>query len=307
MIEKQYVLGVDGGGTKTAYKLADFEGTPVASFLGPGISYLDIGFEKVLANLRQGRDKCLNDVGANFEAITAVCIGLPGFEEFPENDKVIGALIRQEFSPAKILIVNDTEVAWAGSLNCQPGINVVAGTGSISFGRNQQGEKARCGGWSIVFGDEGSGYKVGLEAMSLFSKQADGRKPKEALYHIVKKEFALENDFDFISIMHEKYIPYRDKVASFQLILKKAAEEGDFEARKIYQEAAEELAMLVKGVRDQLGFSDTFLVSYSGGMFKNGDFLLSFFKEYVQAMGGESIPPIHSQEYGAVLMALNYT
>jgi N-acetylglucosamine kinase-like BadF-type ATPase len=305
LIDKKYVLGVDGGGTKTAFELADLYGNPLAFHIGQGTSYLQHGFEKVLTTLKEGRDRCIDDLGISLQNVAAICIGLPAYEEFPEKDKVFVPLIREALKPAKVLITNDTEVAWAGSLGCMPGINVVAGTGSISFGCNEQNEKARCGGWSSVFGDEGSAYWAGIKAMELFTKQADGRKPKGALYTLVRKALSLTDDIEFIAFMHEEYLPYRDKVASFQMLLNQAALLGDAEARNIYLMAADELALLVKGTLEQLYFNEGFSVSYSGGMFKAGDLILPEFNKRVQALGGRLIPPMHNPVHGAVLMALS--
>lgn len=304
-MEQRYLLGIDGGGTKTAFELTDLAGLAVATHTDRGTSYRQYGFDKVLATLVKGRDSCLARVGAPSQSIAAIGIGLPFYEEFPENDKVITELIREVFSPAKVLIVNDTEVAWAGSLGCRPGINVVAGTGSVSFGRNECGGKARCGGWSIVFGDEGSSYWAGIKLMELFMKEADGRKPRGALYELVREKFSILDDIEFIALMHEEYLPHRDKVAALQMLLEQAARQGDAEAVGIYLAAADELALLVAGTRDRLGFTKDFAVSYSGGMFKAGDLILPTFTNHLQALGGHLTPPLYTPVHGAVLLALD--
>ena len=69
-------------------------------------------------------------------------------------------------------IVNDSVVGWAGSLGLSSGINLVAGTGSIAYGRNDAGEEARAGGWDERFSDEGSCYWLGMKSLELFQKKA---------------------------------------------------------------------------------------------------------------------------------------
>ena len=74
--------------------------------------------------------------------------------------------------------MNDSVVGWAGSLGLSSGINLVAGTGSIAYGRNDAGEEARAGGWDERFSDEGSCYWLGMKSLELFSKESDGRAEK---------------------------------------------------------------------------------------------------------------------------------
>lgn len=303
-MKQQLVLGIDGGGTKTAFELADLSGIPLAAHTDIGSSYQQHGYDGVLATLRRGQDACLEQTGAARGDITAVCVGLPCFDEFPEHDRKIEALIREAFAPAAVRVINDTEVAWAGSLARGVGINVVAGTGSVSFGRDSAGNTARCGGWSATFGDEGSSYWAGIKAMELFMKEVDGRLPRGPLYDILREELKLPSDIAFIALMHEEYLPHRDKTASLQMLLEKAAIAGDEAARGVYEKAAEELALLVMGANGRLGLAAPFPVSYSGGMFKAGDLILPAFQNSVEALGGMLVHPIHSPVHGAVLLAL---
>lgn len=307
-MQQQLVLGIDGGGTKTAFELAGPTGVPLATHTDTGTSYRQHGYENVLETLRRGRDACLAQLDAQAEAgaanIAAVCVGLPCYDEFPRYDREIESLIRKAFAPAAVRVINDTEVAWAGSLACGAGINVVAGTGSVSFGRDAAGNTARCGGWSATFGDEGSSYWAGIKTMELFMKEMDGRLPRGPLYDVIRGEFSLEDDIAFISLMHEDYLPYRDKVASLQMLLEKAALAGDEAATQVYLTAAEELALLVKGAKASLDLPAPFTVSYSGGMYKAGDLILPAFRKRVETLGGQLVAPLHSPVHGAVLLAL---
>jgi N-acetylglucosamine kinase-like BadF-type ATPase len=185
-----------------------------------------------------------------------------------------------------------------------PGINIVAGTGSIAFGKDDHGKVARCGGWCEFFGDEGSCYWIGRKVMELFSKQSDGRLPKDELYEIVYCELGLKNDFDFIDTINAHYRNYRKQVANLQILAEKAALAGSPSAIALYDEAVRELCMLVGAVRGQLDFSEgPFKVSYSGGLFKAGKFVIPHFSAEIEKMGGELIPPRFNPEEGALLLA----
>ena len=204
---------------------------------------------------------------------------------------------------------NDVEAGWAGSLACRPGINIVAGTGAIGFGRDKDGNSARASGWGYFMGDEGSGYWLGKKLISLFTKQADGREPKTPLYEIVRNTYNLEKDFDFIDVIYEDMEMKRDQVAKLALLLDKAIEQGDKKAEELFEKAAYEHSLTVKAIIDKLNLTkdDELLVSYSGGVFKAGKYILKPFKKYLQS--GETkkvklMEPVLKPVTGAALYSM---
>ncbi|MEG1012098.1 MAG: BadF/BadG/BcrA/BcrD ATPase family protein, partial [Ruthenibacterium sp.] len=204
------------------------------------------------------------------------------------------------------VLVNDTEAGWAGSLACGAGINLVSGTGSIAYGKNESGQAMRSGGWSEVFGDEGSSYWLGIKCMQLFSKQADGREKKDALYNLVRERYPMKTDFEFAVMAHRDWLPHRDKVAQFQTLLSDAADAGDVMAREMYEQAAAELAQLAVAVKAGLHFHDAAVtVSYSGGTFRAGEKLLMPLGRWLQQEGMVLRKPILTPVEGAVLLAVS--
>ena len=251
----------------------------------------------------------INNVVSNFplesnSIIAGIAVGLPCFGESEDGDDKLRKAFSNAFPKIPIYLTNDVEVGWAGSLNLEAGVNVVAGTGSIAFGKNENGETARCGGWSEFFSDEGSCYWLGYKVLQMFSKQADGRVKKDALYEVVRKEFSLKNDFEIIDLVHNEFIHNRDKVAALQFLARDAALSGSNTAKALYKEAADELCCLVAAIRDQLHFSkQPFPVSYSGGLFKTGELILSHYLTGIEKIGGKPIKPKYDPVYGAVLLA----
>lgn len=300
----KYFLGIDGGGTKTAYLLVDENGTCLAEERTSGCSYKEIGINKTVQLLKSGVSQCLNQAGVKEEELSAIAIGLPCFGELKEQDRLVSRAIEEIFTSCPVHITNDVEVGWAGSLGMNPGVNIVAGTGSIAFGKNQEGMSARSGGWSTFFGDEGSCYWLGRRTMELYSKQADGRIQKGPLYNLMKSEFSLEEEMDFISLMEKEYIEERSKVASLQRFLLTAAQQGDLSAQKLYQEAAVELGMMAGSILKQLWNGEKVPVSYSGGLFHAKKFVLPYLEKLVQEQDGYLVTPAFSPVQGAVLMAI---
>lgn len=302
---KKWYVGVDGGGTKTAFAVSGGDGTVAAQIEWPGCSYQMIGVANVVSLITDGVREILHAVDASLNDCAGCCLGIPCFGESAKHDAILTEELQRSLAPAPLYIVNDVEVGWAGSLGGKEGIHIVAGTGSIAFGRGADDTPARCGGWSEFFGDEGSCYWIGREAMSLFTKQADGRAPRGPLYAIVKDMYGITDDLSFNEYTIEHLAGHRDKVASFQMAAKQAAEAGDVTAQTLYQRAAEELAMLVKALKDKLTFSQTVVpVSYSGGLFKAGKLILPPFEREIERLGCSLHAPLMTSVEGALLLAV---
>lgn len=300
---KKWYIGVDGGGTKTSIAVSRQECVPVASILRGGCSYQAIGIDGAVDVMVEGITACLAEVDLSPEECVGCCLGVPCFGEDPSSDAIITQKLQEQLAQISLCIVNDVEVGWAGALECQPGIHIVAGTGAIAFGKGDDGQSARCGGWNEFFGDEGSCYWVGREAMSLFTKEADGRIPMGALYEIVKSDLGLVEDMEFIDHVIKEIAPRRDMVAAFQLYASKAAKMGDVAAQALYARAAQELALLADALRKELSLPEIPPVSYSGGLFKNEDLILKPLEKAVSAYGCVLQTPRKNALEGALLLA----
>lgn len=301
---KKWFIGVDGGGTKTAAAAALPDGKPVAETVREGCSYQMLGVDGAVAVIVEGVRSCLEAAGITLHDCAGCCLGVPCYGENAGNDAAIAEALRQALSPAPVHVVNDAEVGWAGAQACRPGIHIVAGTGAIAFGRGLERKAARCGGWNEFFGDEGSCYWVGREAMSLFTKQADGRIPRGPLYDIVRRELALTEDMGFIDIVVRELAPRRDKVAAFQLYASQAAEAGDRAAAALYERAAQELALLAGALRKKLTLPEPAGVTYSGGLFLAGGLILDPLARELDTIGCALRKPEKTALEGALLLAI---
>ena len=301
----KFYIGVDGGGTKTVFCAATGEGEVITQTVAGGCSYLEIGTKAALARIRQGIDECLASAQLQAGDCAGCAIGLPCYGESEANDLIMRELLEAALAPIPVQIVNDVEVARFGALGQGEGIHIVAGTGAIACGRDGSGATARCGGWNEFFGDEGSCYWVGGQAMALFTKQADGRAERGALHDLVMRALDLHKAEDFINVILRDWAPHRDKVAAFQRFAEQAAEAGDRTAAHLYEQAAEELALLAAGLLHRLGFSQMPVrVTYSGGLFKAGKWILRPLQQKITAIGGQLTEPLHTPTEGAVQLAI---
>ena len=299
----QYYIGIDGGGTKTDIAAIAQDISTLAFAKTGSASWREYGVASVVKNMKQAIETLPL---TRTDSIAGMTLGLPCYGESADGDHELEQALLAAFPDIPLYFANDVEVGWAGSLGLSPGINVVAGTGSIAFGKDQTGEAARSGGWSEFFSDEGSCYWLGRRVMELFSKQSDGRMERDVLYETVRSALALTDDFDFIELMHGAYISQRDKVASLQLLGAQAAQAGSQSASALYVEAAAELCQLVHAIRDQLSFTkESFLVSYTGGLFQAGELILKPFTKGIAELGGKVIPPQFGPAEGALLLAFS--
>lgn len=300
----KYVIGIDGGGTKTAYACADENGRILAQSVEGSISYREHGYDGMETRLREGVDHVLKDAALTLSDIDAIAIGIPCYGENKEADVRIEAICKDLFAETEVIPVNDAIVGYYGALSGRCGINIVSGTGSIACGSDASGRTARSGGWSEHFSDEGSCYWLGRQSMHLFCKESDYRIPRGAFYELVRKELGIREDFDFIDIAEKQYLPERSKVASLQKILLEAAEAGDAAAAALYEAACDELVQLAVGVKNQLCFTDTIEVSLTGGLTHAEKFIAGPLKEKLRAQGMCYVPAESSPLEGAVILAL---
>lgn len=267
----KYYVGIDGGGSKTRFLCFDRNGQVCCSVTTNGTYCAQDGIDAVLSRLKDGIAQCLP------EETTDVLIGfgMPAYGENRELDALAAQIIRETFSPMRVHIDNDAAIGWAGALAMEPGISVVAGTGSIAYGRDTSGKTERCGGWHEFFSDEGSGYWLGKRLLQLFSQQSDGRKEKTLLYDLVRQRLSIGDDYAITAMVSQKCVGSRKNTAALQMILLEAARAGDPSALESYDMAAEELCSLVLTVMNKLDFpkNEPVTVSFQGGLFNITDLI----------------------------------
>ena len=300
----RYYIGIDGGATKTALCAASLDDPVLRYDKTDGSDWREHGVWKVAQNLKEAVADLMKEESG---LVAGIAMGLPCHGESAEGDSALERAIREAFAGMPLYITNDVEVGWAGSMALSPGINIVAGTGAIAFGRDIHGNTARSGGWSAFFGDEGSCYWMGRKVMELFSKQSDGRMPRDELYETVRRELRLKDDISFIDLIHTEYLAYRKQVASLQFLAEKAARSGSPSVKALYSEAVGELLLLVTAIRSRLDFSKKpWAVSYSGGLFKAGELVLPQFSQEIEKEGGKLSAPRFGPVEGAVLLAFQH-
>jgi N-acetylglucosamine kinase-like BadF-type ATPase len=180
-------LGVDGGQTHTIAVLADGAGRLLAvATAGPCPVFDEPGGpERFRAVLAQAVHGAFAAAGLAVTGLAAAGLGLTGsWEHAPA---VVQALLPVE----RLVAVEDTVTAQVGAFAGGPGLVLIAGTGSVAYGRNEAGQVARAGGWGHVLGDEGSGFDIGQQALRAAAQAADKRGPATTLLRQIPAHFGL--------------------------------------------------------------------------------------------------------------------
>jgi len=262
------IIGIDGGGTKTRFAAYDLEEERMlGSCILGGTDYKQDGYDLVVERVKKGVHMLLGDYKAS--ELAAISFGMPGYSEDPDGDREMEARLRLAFGVIPVFLFNDVYVAFEGAFYGRAGILVVAGTGSLAYGRNEEGTVDRCGGWSAFFGDEGSGHWIGKQLLETFSKQSDGRLQKSQLYQLTRDYLGLrpdESDFGILS-KPECNSGNRAATASLNLIVKQAADQGDAQALAIMNRAVGEIVDLICALLNKLHFQERPTVAVSGGLF----------------------------------------
>jgi N-acetylglucosamine kinase-like BadF-type ATPase len=296
-----YVLGVDGGGTKTLALLADLDGQVIARGVSGPSNYNAVGFEAACQALENAIDAARSNRPGE---ISALCLGLAGAGR-QEDIELFRLWAVEKFPTAAVKVVNDAEILLAAGSPSGPALAVICGTGSIVYGRTVRGELIRAGGWGYLFGDEGSGYAIGQAALRAVMQAYDGRGPSTLLTELVLQDRGLSNPPELVRSIYGGDTPQLE-VASLSSLVEEAARRYDAVAFAILEESALELARTIAVVYPRLGTSVSPLV-ITGGTILHGKHLKAAFQRACETLGLTFSVVHHVPEpaEGAVQLAWN--
>jgi N-acetylglucosamine kinase-like BadF-type ATPase len=288
----QYFLGVDGGQSSTRACIGDETGRVIG--VGSGGPCND-----ARAAIESSVGAACAQAGLNPDTIrfAGACLGFSGGPAGKEP------LVRQTLSVDHLLVTDDAFIARSGATAGKPGIVVIAGTGSIAFGRNSDGRTARAGGWGYLFGDEGGAFWIVRQAIRAALSEEEGWGVPTSLRKRLLEATGSENMNDLMHRCYTNHLP-RPRVASLAVVVNEAAEHGVPAAVDIMNDAARELALLACAVRRLLfppGAPTR--VTYWGGVFRS-QIVLGHFRELLKSEAGVRVrSPSYEPSIGALLEA----
>ncbi len=181
-MRRQFVFGVDAGGSKTKVVLGEaVDGTlrTIGEAVGTAGNPRSVGFDVALQTIRDTIHQAYASAGLEFKTADSVCFSVAGAGRPEERRRVLDWCVRRGIA-TKAVIVGDAECLLAAAPGDSSGIALIAGTGSMAWGRSASGESARAGGCGYLFDDEGSGYWIAAKALHHICGSADARRTLNA-------------------------------------------------------------------------------------------------------------------------------
>lgn len=269
---KSYVIGLDGGGTKTEAAAYDQNGQLIAQSI-KGFANLLNDENAALNNIVSALSELINVCG--LEKLKGVYLGVAG-SEVSNNAEKISNKIKKELNIDSV-VMNDSEIALKAMLKGKDGILTIAGTGSIAFGVNNN-KTAKCGGWGNILGDEGSGYSIAIRALKRMIYEDENAIEYSELTKNIMKRLDIKKVDEITGFV---YSSTKDEIASLAEIISNAADNGEKIASEILTIEGIELAKTVINVYKKLGFEGC-SIALVGGVIRNSNILRETFLNYLR-------------------------
>jgi glucosamine kinase len=321
-----YYLGIDGGGSKTTCMLGDDTSLLATATTGPS-NITRVGEERARESMHSAIHQACAAAKVAPQQIQRSCIGAAG----AGREEIAGVVRRivAEVIPQGVEVVGDMQIALQAAFGAGPGVIVIAGTGSIAYGRNAQGRTARAGGWGFAISDEGSAHWIGRRAVAALLRAADsnsveqnlvdpnsGKQSSPALSGLWREIQAAWN-LDSLEKLARAANSNPDFAALLPAVVAAAGAGNDLAqqvlAQQVLTQAAEELARLADLVLRRLfpeqATGSAVSMAMAGGVFCHVPMVRERFSNLVRtahsqvALNDEVVEPVH----GALQMARRFS
>ena len=288
----RYVLGLDGGGTKTECALMDEQGIVRATAISGPSNPMRVGFGGALAAVCEGAREAISNARLSVDDIHVVCAGLAGAAQ-PESQRKMKKLLAGEFPTQLLEVCTDVDLKLEATGE-RRAIVLNVGTGTFAVGRDANGQVVRVGGHGPLLGDEGSAYDVGRRAIIAALRRADRGREDSALAKQILKVLRVG---DWEELHLRVYSVPDDVFPRVFPVVANAADEGDPEAQALMDHAADDLSDLVVDLVERLELKgQRLLLVKSGGM--------SGRSEYFDRLLDEKLKRVVPQaEFGELVMS----
>lgn len=284
----KYILGVDGGASKTNIRITDYNGLVLSDITAGPVNYKSVGLKRAKAEIIKGIVKTIEDSRMKervfFESSCFGIAGLDSQEDLQKYREILDdKLIKNYFNFNNCILCNDSKIEFAAGSNKEFGIVINCGTGCVCYGIDKKGEEAISNGWDYILGDEGSGYSIGLNGLKSVMKAYDGRGEYTSLRERVFEHLKIKNELELYKWVY-KNIPLKDRIAKFSRMVFECAKTGDEVCLNILKSEAWEAAISVIAVMKKLYLQD---------------------KRFDLVMAGSVFDPIYSEEFKKTVIKEN--
>ena len=297
-------IGIDGGGSRTLARLANTRGEIMGNGEAGIANPYALGFSAAQTEILAAIDRAFQDARLTRQVVAAVCLGLGGVGRADERAR-FAEWAHQTIAP-RARVVNDGEIVLAAGLPEHWGVALIAGTGSIAWGKTRDGRIARAGGWGYLIGDEGSGFELAREALRAVTQAEDGRGAPTQLLGLILDDWKLNSVMELVPRVYRSGLAPAD-IARLAPLVVRAAEQGDAVARHLIERAAGSLADMVGGVARGLEFrAEKIPLALAGGLLLEAELLRTNLRAELKRRGDPFSPivSVHDPVAGAVRLAI---
>lgn len=300
----RFVIGVDGGASKTVAVVADMKGEVLGRGWGGSCNHYLVGLDGIKESISNAIQSAVESAGIDVDDVAAATWALAGIGR-PATTQLINDLRSEMLPGIPGQVVNDAIAALVGGVGTRHGIVLIAGTGMIAYGENAAGKSARSGGWGHLL-DHGSGYDLAQEALRTAAHSTEDNSQTSTLFAEIRDQLNL---LDMDALVAWIYAPDRSvaDIAALAPTVLSAAEAGDLQATGIVARAADALADAVNSVARRLGFwEQRFPLVMSGGLFATNDYYRKVAAQAVSAQApfAHVLRPRADAAVGAAMLAL---
>ncbi|WP_156288214.1 N-acetylglucosamine kinase [Oceanobacillus salinisoli] len=269
----EYLLGIDGGGTKTRAAIADGNGIVIAEATAGPSNLHSASKQQVERTFQELFDVLGKSCKPNKLEISYVFAGIAGTAS-EKNNQIISQILKR-LLPGKALIQvlpDPINALYSGTYG-NPGIVQISGTGSITYGINRHLKHDRVGGWGYLLGDEGSGYDVGRQGAVAALKAYDGRGIDTMMLSMFLDHFRVNHPQDFIQKIYSSISP-KNELADLTKLVFRAYKKKDRAAESIITRAVDEMMLGITTLYNKLfDEEEDAEVVLCGGIFTEKDIL----------------------------------
>lgn len=300
----KYYIGIDGGGTKTKCILTDENLNTLFENIGGPSNFLVIGAEKVSETILDHITNCCFAKNITPDLIAGIVLGTTGAGRKSDVEILEKQILKdskeKNIKINKLRIESDARIALEGAFSGKAGSILIAGTGSIMFGKDEEGVIHRIGGYGRYIGDEGSGYRIGRKGLNAVARAFDGRAKQTRISDLLQQEFSISSPEELITEVYRNNF----NIPSVAPIVFDAAESGDVTAQRILEDEANELLAHLSAMKTKLNVS-ILKLSLIGSILTTPNYFSYLFNEMVVRKHNDIkiMEAEHSPEFGAVLMA----
>lgn len=298
-------LGIDGGGTHTVALLADHKGTILGRGTAGPSNRQSVGTERALAALDEAVSAAFTAAGLMRCPVSSACLGLAGADR-ADDQSILRDWAQRVGLAEKVEVTNDAAILLAAGTPAGCGLVLIAGTGSIAFGRSVDGRRARAGGWGYLLGDEGSAYALVMSALQAIVRACDGRGPKTNLTDRFFQQFGLKQPQELIAAVYRGGRDRTDFAALAPLVIEAA--ENDAVAAQIVEDGAHELVQAGASVIRQLAWSGSLPLALAGGLLIGSE---KYRRRVLHSLRSQGIQPepialVEEPALGAIELAIHF-